>query len=104
MANRRRARTSETPRDVLTAREAAKYLRLALPTFYRYMWQGEIPSSKIGGRDPVHKTPPGRWVGQQAGGEDVSGRDQFVGQVSALKRGANLAQVHLDGGAHKSTA
>jgi len=30
------------PDAVLTAREAAKYLRLALPTFYRYMWKARF--------------------------------------------------------------
>jgi len=50
MPRKRRAAATDGPKDVLTAREAAKYLRLALPTFYRYMWQGKIPSSKIGGR------------------------------------------------------
>ena len=50
MPRNRRALAADGPREVLTAREAAKYLRLALPTFYRYMWQGKIPSSKIGGR------------------------------------------------------
>lgn len=24
--------------DILTAREAARYVRLSLPTFYRYIW------------------------------------------------------------------
>ena len=50
--------------DVLTAREAAKYLRLALPTFYRYMWEGKIPSSKIGGRYRFKKTLLDKWLGK----------------------------------------
>jgi len=50
MARRSPATMPQGPDAVLTAREAAKYLRLALPTFYRYLWEGKIPSSKIGGR------------------------------------------------------
>ena len=50
MPRKRRAAATDGPKDVLTAREAAKYLRLALPTLYRYMWQGKLPSAEIGGR------------------------------------------------------
>jgi molybdopterin-binding protein len=100
----RRSVTVEEPKDVLTAREAAKYLRLALPTFYRYMWEGKIPSSKIGGRYRFKKSLLDRWLGKRAEGEDVSGRNKFVGRVSAIKRDAILAQVNLDVGEHKITA
>src|SRR2546426_1735456 len=104
MPSKRRAPTADGSGDVLTAREAAKYLRLALPTFYRYMWQGKIPSSKIGGRDRFKKSLLDRWLGKKAEGEDVSGRNKFVGKVSAIKRDAILAQVNLDVGEHKNTA
>src|SRR2546430_3162137 len=104
MPRKRHAAPTDGPQDVLTAREAAKYLRLALPTFYRYMWQGKIPSSKIGGRDRVKKSLLDRWLGKKAEGEDVSGRNKFVGKVSAIKRDAILAQVNLDVGEHKITA
>ncbi|HZC68376.1 MAG TPA: TOBE domain-containing protein, partial [Nitrospirales bacterium] len=83
---------------------AAQYLRLALPTFYRYMWQGKIPSSKIGGRYRFKKSLLDRWLGKKAEGEDVSGRNKFVGKVSAIKRDAILAQVNLEVGEHKITA
>src|SRR2546421_7412473 len=86
MPRTRSAPTTDGPGDVLTAREAAKYLRLALPTFYRYMWQGKIPSSKIGGRYRFKKSLLDRWLGKKAEGEDVSGRNKFVGKVSAIKR------------------
>src|SRR6266852_2092291 len=98
MANRRRARTSETPRDVLTAREAAKYLRLALPTFYRYLWEGKIPSSKIGGRYRFKNAVLDRWWGKKPEGEGVSGKNKLVGIVSAIKRDLIMAQVNLDVG------
>src|SRR5438132_273525 len=78
MPRKRHAAATDGPQDVLTAREAAKYLRLALPTFYRYMWQGKIPSSKIGGRYWFKKSLLDRWLGKKAEGEDVSGRNKFV--------------------------
>ena len=101
---RLRSATSESPRDVLTAREAAKYLRLALPTFYRYMWEGKVPSSKIGGRYRFKKSLLDKWLGKKPEGEDVSGRNKLVGRVSAIRRDAILAQVNLDVGEHKITA
>ena len=104
MARKRRAVSADGAKDVLTAREAAQYLRLALPTFYRYMWQGKIPSSKIGGRYRFKKSLLDRWLGKKAEGEDVSGRNKFVGKVSAIKRDAILAQVNLDVGEHKITS
>src|SRR3989442_851064 len=104
MPSKRRAPTADGSGDVLTAREAAKYLRLGLPTLYRYMWQGKITSSKIGGRSRFKKSLLDRWLGKKAEGEDVSGRNKFVGKVSAIKRDAILAQVNLDVGEHKITA
>jgi molybdopterin-binding protein len=90
--------------DVLTAREAARYLRLALPTFYRYLWEGKIVASKIGGRYRFKRSLLDRWLGKRAEGEDVSGRNKLVGRVSAIKHDAILAQVNLDVGEYKITA
>ena len=104
MPARRRSVPDDGPKDVLTAREAAKYLRLALPTFYRYMWEGKVPSSKIGGRYRFKKSLLDKWLGKKPEGEDVSGRNKLVGKVSAIRRDAILAQVNLNVGEHKITA
>ncbi len=104
MSTKRRSAPTDGRTDVLTAREAAKYLRLALPTFYRYMWEGKIPSSKIGGRYRFKKSLLDKWLGKKPEGEDVSGRNKLVGKISAIKRSAILAQVNLDVGEHKITA
>src|SRR2546428_3375640 len=104
MPRKRHAAATDGTQDVLTAREAAKYLRLALPTFYRYMWQGKIPSSKIGGRYRFKKSLLDRWLGKKAEGEDVSGRNKFVGKVSAIKLDASLAQGNPDVGGAQITA
>jgi molybdopterin-binding protein len=104
VANKRQTRRAIGNNDVLTAREAAKYLRLALPTFYRYMWEGKIQSSKIGGRYRFKKSLLDSWLGKRPEGEDVSGRNKLVGKVSAIKKDVILAQVNLDVGEQKVTA
>jgi molybdopterin-binding protein len=104
MAKKRQTRRLTETNDVLTAREAAKYLRLALPTFYRYMWEGKIQSSKIGGRYRFKKSLLDSWLGKKPEGEDVSGRNKLVGKVSAIKRDVILAQVNVDVGDQKMTA
>jgi len=91
--------------DVLTAREAAKYVRLTLATFYRYIWEGKIEAPKIGGRYRFKKSLRDRWLGKKKSGtEDMSGRNKLVGKVTALKRDAIMAQVDIDIGSHKITA
>lgn len=90
--------------DVLTAREAAKYLRLTLPTFYRYMWEGKIQASKIGGRYRFKRSLLDRWLGKKSDAEEVSGRNKLVGKVSTIKRDVIMAQVNLDVGDNKITA
>jgi molybdopterin-binding protein len=104
MPKRPRPTVMDVPKDVLTAREAAQYLRLTLPTFYRYMRQGKIPPSKIGGRYRFKKSLLERCLGETVGGEDVSARNKLVGKITAIKRGTILAQVNLDVGEHKITA
>ena len=101
---KRPTRSSDSVNDVLTAREAAKYLRLALPTFYRYMWEGKIQSSKIGGRYRFKKSLLNQWLGKKPEGDDVSGRNKLIGKVSAIKQDVILAQVNLDVGEQKITA
>ncbi len=91
-------------KEVLTAREAARYLRLTLPTFYRYLWSGKIPSSKIGGRYRFKTSLLDRWLGEKPEGEAISGRNQLPGTVSAIKRDRILAQVNVDVGEYRITA
>ena len=91
--------------DVLTAREAARYVRLTLPTFYRYIWDGKIEAPKIGGRYRFTKSLLDRWLGKKtSGADDVSGRNKLVGRVTAIKRDAIMAQIDVDIGSHKITA
>lgn len=92
--------------DVLTAREAARYVRLTLATFYRYIWEGKIEAPKIGGRYRFTKSLLDRWLGKKVSGvDDVSGRNKLVGRVTAIKRDAIMAQIDVDiGSQHKITA
>jgi len=91
--------------DVLTAREAARYVRLTLPTFYRYIWEGKIEAPRIGGRYRFTKALLDRWLGKKnSGDDDVSGRNKLVGRVTAIKRDAIMEQVDVDIGSHKITA
>ena len=91
--------------DVLTAKEAARYVRLTLPTFYRYIWEGKIDAPKIGGRYRFKKSLLDRWLGKKKSGtEDVSGRNKLVGKVTAIKQDSIMAQVDIDIGSHKITA
>jgi molybdopterin-binding protein len=91
-------------KEVLTAREAARYLSLTLPTFYRYLWRGDIPGSKIGGRYRFKKSLLDRWLGKKPVGEEISGRNKIIGKISSIKRDKILAQVNLDAGEIKVTA
>lgn len=91
--------------DVLTAQEAARYVRLTLPTFYRYIWEGKIEAPKIGRRYRFTKALLDRWLGKKSSdADDVSGRNKLIGRVTAIKRDAIMAQVDVDIGAHKITA
>ncbi|MGQ0557542.1 MAG: TOBE domain-containing protein [Nitrospiraceae bacterium] len=91
--------------DVLTAREAARYVRLTLPTFYRYIWEGKIEAPKIGRRYRFTKSLLDRWLGKKlSGADDVSGRNKLAGRVTAIKRDAIMAQIDVDIGSHKITA
>lgn len=71
--------------DVLTAKEAARYVRLTLPTFYRYIWERKIEAPKIGARYRFTKALLDR-------------------RVTAIKRDGIMAQIDVDIGSHKITA
>ena len=91
--------------DVLTAKEAARYVRLTLPTFYRYIWEDKIEAPKIGGLYRFTKSLLDRWLDKKTSSAgDVSGRNKLVGRVTAIKRDAILAQIDVDIGVHKITA
>src|SRR5262249_15807694 len=98
------ARKSVESVDVLTAKEAARYVRLTLPTFYRYIWKGKIEAPQIGSRYRFTKSLLDRWLGKKPSGtEDVSGRNKLIGKVTAIKQDSDsiMAQVDIDIGSQK---
>lgn len=64
--------------DVLTARKAARYVRLSLPTFYRYIWDGKIKAPKIGERYRFTKSLLDAWLGKKTQPPMMS-----VGEISS---------------------
>ena len=44
--------------EVLTAEEAAEYLKMALSTLYRYMRKGKVPCFKVGNQWSSHFSKP----------------------------------------------
>lgn len=77
--------------DVLTAKEAARYVRLTLATFYRYIWEGKIEAPKIGGRYRFTKSLLDRWLGKKVSGvDDVSGEDSLEGVQTSDELAADI--------------
>jgi excisionase family DNA binding protein len=53
--------------QLLTAGEAAKYLRLHVKSVYRLAKQGKIPSRKVGGTWRFHREAIERWLTKEKG-------------------------------------
>jgi excisionase family DNA binding protein len=62
---------------VLTAEEAAAYLRLALSTLYRYMRGGKIPCFRVGNRWRFQRSVLEQWIAQTS---QVTVRSAGLGQ------------------------
>jgi excisionase family DNA binding protein len=61
----RKVRTGETVEisdEIMSAKDAARYLKIALPTFYRYLKEEDIPAVKIGGRYKFLKSALDGWL------------------------------------------
>ena len=58
----RTSQTVEISDEILSAKDAARYLKIALPTFYRYLKQEDIPALKIGGRYKFLKSALDDWL------------------------------------------
>src|SRR5262245_3744984 len=98
-------RPTEGGGNVLTAKEAATYVRLTLPTFYRYIWEKKIQAPRIGRRYRFKKSLLDQWLGKKRSAtEDMSGRNKLVGKVTAIKRDLIMAQIDIDIGSRTITA
>lgn len=58
----RTGETVEISDEIMSAKEAARYLKIALPTFYRYLKEEDIPAVKIGGRYKFLKSALDGWL------------------------------------------
>ena len=58
----RTGETVEISDEIMSAKDAARYLKIALPTFYRYLKEEDIPAVKIGGRYKFLKSALDGWL------------------------------------------
>lgn len=52
-------------KEILSLAEACEFLRIAKPTLYRYVRNGEVPAFKVGKAWRFHKESLEKWVGDQ---------------------------------------
>lgn len=65
----------EEKSDILTADEAAGYLRIALSTLYRYMQEGRIPCFKVGKSWRFKRSVLDRWIEKMVSNKEVRGME-----------------------------
>lgn len=59
--------------EIITVKEVATYLRISIPTAYKLVHSGEIPSLKVGGRYLVPREEFRIWVKRNTiGGENLN--------------------------------
>lgn len=57
---------NEEKNEVLTAEEAAEYLKIGLPTLYRYLRAGKLPCFKMGNLWRCKKSLLDDWMEEQS--------------------------------------
>lgn len=53
-------------REVMDVRETSEYLGISRDTLYKYVFEGKIPSFKLGNRWRFKKTVLDRWMEKQS--------------------------------------
>jgi HSP20 family protein len=88
---------------VLTAEEAAAYLRMALSTLYRYMRGGKIPCFRVGNRWRFKRSVLEQWIEQTSrvtvGSADLGQREQEAtvdNRKDKTRRSEDKGQVSFD--------
>ncbi len=56
--------------QIMTAKEAAKYLGLHLVTVYRLIKKGELPSCRVGGQWRFKKDLLDEWIARKSDGRE----------------------------------
>jgi excisionase family DNA binding protein len=54
-------------KPIMNIKEVAKYLRLSVPSIYRYVKQGKIPVSRVGGVWRFRREKIDAWLEKQEG-------------------------------------
>lgn len=101
--------------SLLAPREAAKILGISYPTLKQWIYRGKIQTAKTpGGHHRVpeseidrlipRKFTRGEWESRRGGFRKVSGRNQLVGRVLAVKFSGLLAQITMSIGEQHITA
>jgi excisionase family DNA binding protein len=67
MVSRKGSLMAKKSPQLLTAEEAAKYLRLHVKSVYRLAKQGKIPSRKVGGTWRFHREAIETWLTKEKG-------------------------------------
>jgi molybdopterin-binding protein len=100
---------------LLPPREAARILGISYPTLKQWIYRGKIRTAKTpGGHHRVPESEIDRMLPKQldrgeietrrGGFRKISGRNQLIGRVLAVKYGDLLAQVTLSLGEQRITA
>lgn len=82
------SRSGELRSKLLTAQEAAEYLRLHPTTFYRMLKRQEIPAFKIGDEWRVRIDSLDQWIDKLMASKETSAEERQVwlaGQTQALR-------------------
>jgi len=104
-----------SPTALLPPREAARILGISYPTLKQWIYRGKIRTAKTpGGHHRVPESEIDRMLpkkldrgdleSRRGGFRKISGRNQLIGRVTAIKYGDLLAQVTLAIGEQHITA
>lgn len=83
--------------EVLTAEEAAEYLRMALSTLYRYMREGRVPCFKVGSRWRFKRSVLDEWI-EQVSVVDAGWSAEEIDREATMKKREEREHATLDVG------
>jgi HSP20 family protein len=81
--------------QILTAEEAAEYLRMALSTLYRYMRTGQVPCFKVGNQWRFKKTVLDQWM-ERLSTLDVSSNVVKLKKETNMEKSKKEENINID--------
>ena len=81
--------------EVLTAEEAAEYLRMALSTLYRYMRDGRVPCFKVGSRWRFKRSLLDEWI-EEVSVADLGWSAGEIDREATMKKREEREHTSLD--------